>query len=77
MAYSIVIVMEVEKAVVSLKADIESTSIDASKREDYESMKVCLEKANVFRSVLKEKEELLSDLSKAIEKLEEELKKKD
>ena len=66
--------MEVEKAVDSLKAEIEATCIDAGKQENYDSMKLCLDKANAFRAILKEKEIVLSDLGKAIEQLEEELK---
>ena len=43
-------------------------------KEDYDSMKVCLEKANALRSVLQEKEKLSLDLDKIAGRLEDELK---
>ena len=43
-------------------------------KEDFESMKLCLEKGNSFRKALKEKEKTLAALQKAVKKLEEELK---
>ena len=49
--------------------------MEASKKSTFESMKLCLEKANSCRSMLKKKEQTLIDLEKAIVKLEEEIKK--
>ena len=66
--------MDVDKAADSLTSDIEKTCIEASSKEDYDSMKVCLEKANALRSVLQEKEKLSLDLDKIAGRLEDELK---
>ena len=61
--------------VADLRKDIDIYSVEASKKSTFESMKLCLEKANSCRSMLKKKEQTLIDLEKAIVKLEEEIKK--
>lgn len=66
---------DVEHAVVALKAEIEQFSVEAATKPTFESMKLCLEKANSFREVLKTKAKVLSDLEDVTAKLEEELKK--
>ena len=65
--------LQVEKVIDILTGDIEKVSIEASTKETFEEMKVCLEKANSFRNTLKQKRNVLNDLGKAMEKLEEEL----
>ena len=65
--------LQVEKVIDILTGDIEKVSIEASTKETFEEMKMCLEKANSFRNTLKQKRNVLNDLGKAIEKLEEEL----
>ena len=65
--------VEIEKVITSLKGDIEKSSMEASKMEDFESMKLSLEKANLFRDALKKKKETAKELDVVIGKLEEEL----
>ena len=65
---------DVENAVKSLKKDIDNCSIEALTKEDFESMKLCLEKATSLRGVLKTKEETVAELEKAIGNLEKDLK---
>ena len=62
------------KVIATLKSDIEECTVEASTKEDFESMKLCLEKGYSFRTALKEKEKTLAALQKAVKKLEEELK---
>ena len=65
--------MEVDRSIVTLKKDIEEKSIEASKKETYDEMKLCLDQGNSFRDILKKKEETAKDLATALGKLEGEL----
>ena len=65
--------MEVKKVITSLKDDIEKSSIEASTKKDFESMKLALDKANAFRDVLKKKEVTAKELGETILKLEKDL----
>ena len=63
-----------DKVIVTLKADIEQACINAYTKENFEEMKTELEKANALRTTLKSKETTSEELKTALNKLEEELK---
>ena len=63
-----------DKVIVTLKADIEQACINAYTKENFEAMKTELEKANALRTTLKSKETTSEELKTALNKLEEELK---
>ena len=58
-----------------LKADIEESSVQALGKTDFESMKLCLEKAQNNRLLLQEKKKSSAALIDDLRKLEEEAKK--
>ncbi len=65
---------DLDKAIVTIKNDIEKYCVQAATEESFETMKAELEKANALRETLKKKEESSKELETAIRKLEDELK---
>ena len=66
--------LDTEKAVSALRKNIDNCTMEASTKDNFEDMKLCLDQAKLYRDSLKKKEDTIAELDKAIEKLEGELK---
>ena len=64
---------DIDKVVKTLGGDINKLCLEASTKNNFEEMKLCLEKSNCFRETLKKKEVIGKELDEVVKKLEEEL----
>ena len=64
---------DIDKVVKTLDGDINELCLEASTKNNFEEMKMCLEKSNYFRETLKKKVVVGKELDEVLKKLEEEL----
>ena len=67
--------LDLDKAIEELQADIDESSVLALAKEDYESMKLCLEKGQNNKLLLQEKKSQPAALDEEFKMLEEEARK--
>ena len=67
--------LDLDKAIEELQADIDESSVLALAKEDYESMKLCLEKGQNNKLLLQVKLKQSAAFDEELKKLEEEVRK--